>query len=122
MREVTENYNKQELINMMHENAVYINDHTGREEKLAGLIEFEGEKMRFGTAIDNTPHFSINDCYKNRRDGKLHCSTWSIAGIFVGDISPRNIRKYNESCCGLKRFRIKCIHMPDGTEMYPAAE
>lgn len=121
MREVTENYNKQELINMMHENAVYINDHTGREEKLAGLIEFEGEKMRFGTAIDNTPYFSINDCYKNRRDGKLHCSTWSIAGTFVGDISPRNIRKYNESC-GIERFRIKCIHMPDGTEMYPAAE
>ena len=118
MREVTENYNKEELINMMLNDSNFVNDHTNETCKLAGLIEFEGEKMRLGTAIDNTPYFSINDCYK--RDGKLHCSTWSIAGTFVGDISPRNIRKYNESC-GIERFRIKCIHMPDGTEMYPAA-
>ena len=115
-----ETYNKQEIINLLITNkGAIIDNHDGREERIAGLIELKDNDLELGCAWIGTPYFSINPCYYND-DGNLHCGMASIAGVFCGDLTPENIKKYNDSCT-FERMQIKCIHMTDGSVMYPAA-
>ena len=56
-------------------------------------------------------------------DDNLHCSTMSIGGVlWRGDAEdlPKQLKQYNNSQL-FEGGRIKCLHMADGSTIYPAA-
>lgn len=103
------------LIAMMESSPVVINDHSGREIKLTGLVEFTDPKMGLACCCDYWL-YCLNRCY-GRNNGELHLSTTSIAGNMYGAYpDSKQIKKYNNEHLS----KIKCIHRPDGTKVYPA--
>lgn len=105
------------LIKMMEDNPSIIDNHTGREEKLAGLVEFNNPENGLGCCF-NAAYFSVNACIMSS-DGKLHCSQCSIGGVLWG-ITSEDIDEYNDTCL-YEGGKIKCIHLPNGDKVYPAA-
>ena len=100
----------------MEANPVMIDNHTGKEVALAGLVEFNNPYIGLGCCFDTT-YFSVNACIKEK-DGMLHCSKCSIGGVLWG-ISYKDIDEYNDTCLS-EGGRIKCIHLPNGEKVYPA--
>ena len=105
-----------ELIRMMEEHPVMIDDHTGLEEPLIGLVEFNNIYKDLGCCFD-ARYFSVNACEKDPDDGKLHCLQTSVGGVLWG-IDTYSIDKYNENTIQ-DGGKIKCIHLPNGTKVYP---
>ena len=106
------------IIKMMEANPVVINNHTDKEDKITGLVEFVNSEKGLACCFD-ARYYSLNRCYIN--NGKLHCSTWSIGGVLCGAYPDEEaLKKYNESCI-FDGGKIKCVHLPDGTKVYPAA-
>ena len=102
---------------MMEENPVVINDHTNEVEQLTGLVEFVDIKKHLACCF-YARCYSLNACTLN--DDKLHCSTSSIGGVLWGAYpDAEQIKAYNDSCL-FESGKIKCIHRPDGTKVYPA--
>lgn len=112
-----------EIVLMMENNPTVINNHNGMEEKITGLVEFVDPYMGLACCFDSR-YYSLNACYKDKNN-KLHCSTSSIAGVLEGARpTPKQLAEYNTNMDIFefnKTRKIKCIHLPDGTKVYPAA-
>ena len=109
---------KEKSIKIMEENPVVINDHTNKEETITGLVEFINPDKDLACCMD-AMYYSLNACYINK-NGKLCCSTYSIGGVLGGYVDSEALKNYNKSCL-LESAKIKCVHCPDGTKIYPAA-
>ena len=106
------------LISRMQENPEVINNHTNKPESITGLVGFSSPNKGLACCFD-ARYYSLNECYIHNNE--LHCSTMSIGGVLFGPYpDEEDIQKYNESCI-FESARIKCIHRPDGTKVYPAA-
>lgn len=104
------------MIKMMEMNPVVIDDHTGKEEKLTGLVEFNNPNKGLACCFD-ARYYSLNLCTLEE-DRKLHCSQLSIGGVLWGGYPDvEQINEYNDSC-PQDGGKIKCIHKPDGTKVY----
>lgn len=104
-------------IKMMEENPVVINDHTNAIEQLTGLVEFVSPDKHLACCFDSR-YYSLNAC--TLEDDKLHCSMVSIGGVLFGAYpDEKQLKTYNDYCLFESR-KIKCIHRPDGTKVYPA--
>lgn len=106
------------LKTMAKDGAVIINDHTDKPQAITGLVEFVADK---GLAcMFDSMYYSLNLCYKDDGDGKLHCSQMSIGGVLWGGYpDAKQLKEYNEGCCQ-EGGKIVCCHMADGTTIYPA--
>lgn len=102
------------IIKMMEENPVVIDDHTNMQEKLTGLVEFRNPDKGLACCVDAL-YYSLNACLV--KDEKLHCSEASIGGVLWGE-DPEQLKEYNNSCI-FEGGKIKCIHRPDGSKIYP---
>ena len=110
------------IINKMYENAEVIDNHTNKPEKIVGLVEFNNEDKGLGCMFDAL-YYSINQCYIDEDDNNLHCSTMSIGGVlWRGDAEDlaKQLKQYNDSQL-FDGGRIACLHMADGSTIYPAA-
>ena len=108
----------QMLIKVMQKNPVVINDHTNEPEDITGLIEFNNPDKGLACCFDSR-YYSLNECYL-KNNNELHCSTWSIGGVLFGaEPDEMQLRNYNSNCV-FDGGKIKCIHRPDGTKVYPA--
>lgn len=111
--------NCEELVRKMQENPVVINNHTNEETALTGLVEFVNPDKGLACCCDAV-YYSLNLCYIDDKDGKLHCSQMSIGGVLKGaQPDSRQLKEYNESVIS-DGGKIKCIHLPDGNKVYPA--
>jgi hypothetical protein len=107
------------IVKTMETNPVVIDNHTNKEEAITGLVEFNNSDNGLACCFD-ARYYSLNRCYIDN-DEKLHCSTWSIGGVLWGPYPDAEaLKEYNESCI-YDSAKIKCIHRPDGTKVYPAA-
>ena len=110
---------KETVLEMMARGgAVVINDHTKKPEAITGVVEFVADK---GLAcMFDARYYSLNLCYRDEDDDKLHCSQMSIGGVLWGGRpDAEQLKKYNEGCCQ-EGGKIVCCHMADGTTIYPA--
>ena len=109
----------EKLISKMIANPVVIDNHTGNEKTITGLVEFVADK---GLAcMFDARYYSLNQCYADK-EGKLHCSTGSIGGVLWGGYpDAEQLKKYNDSQI-FDDGKIVCCHMADGTKIYPAEE
>ena len=110
------------LVNKMQSAGMVINNHTNKPEKIIGLVEFNNEDKGLGCMFDTT-YYSINQCYLDEDDNNLHCSTMSIGGVlWRGDSEDlaKQLKQYNASQI-FEGGKIKCLHMADGSTIYPAA-
>ena len=109
---------KETKIIMMEENPVVINNHTGVEETITGLVEFNNSNKDLACCF-NSRYYSLNACILDD-DDMLHCSTFSIGGVLWGAYpNAQQLKEYNKNCL-FDSWKIKCIHRPDGTKVYPA--
>lgn len=109
---------KEKIIKAMEEKPVVINGHTNKEEAITGLVEFVNPDKDLACCVD-ARYYSLNACYLNK-DGKLYCSTYSIGGVLWGGyVDSEALRDYNAACL-FESGKIKCVHRPDGTKIYPA--
>ena len=109
------------IINKMYENPEVIDNHTNKPEKIVGLVEFNNEEKGLGCMFD-TYYYCINQCYIGD-DNNLHCSTMSIGGVlWNGDAEnlAKQLKRYNNEYL-FEGGKIKCLHMADGSTIYPAA-
>ena len=102
----------------MMANPLVIDDHTGKSERITGLVEFVNPRTPFGCCFD-ARCYSINACLMH--DGVLHCSTMAIGGVFWGDPDSKQLKKYNDEH-RIEGSKIKCIYRPDGTIVVPEGE
>ena len=110
--------NKETLIKMMEENPVVIDGHTKKSETITGLVEFVNPDKQLACCWD-ARYYSLNACTLNK-ENKLYCSTCSIGGVLFGAYPDAEaLKTYNEGCL-FEGGKIKCIHRPDGTKVYPA--
>ena len=107
-------YNKIEIIKAMEQNPMFIDNHDNKEKDLIGLAEFVSESRELACCIE-ARYFSLNQCYMD--DDRLHCSMMSIGGVLWG-IGVHHVDEYNESVV-FEGMKIRCIHLPDGTKVYP---
>ena len=105
------------VIRAMEEHNVLIDNHTNDFETLIGLVEFVNEYKPLAGCF-NARHFCLNEVYLNEI-GILHLSQMSIGGVLYG-IESKDIDKYNKTVCQ-EGGKIKCIHLPDGTKVYPSS-
>ena len=105
-------------ISLMETSPLIINDHTNELEEITGLVEFNNPNKDLACCF-KAQYYSLNACEINI-NGQLHCSEISIGGILWGAYpDSEQLKKYNDNCV-LNSFKIKCIHRPDGTKVYPA--
>ena len=108
---------KTKKIKAMLANPVVINNHTGREENITGLVEFVNPEKGIACCFD-ARYYSLNACLL-KEDG-LHCSTVSIAGVLQGAYPDADqLAKYNDEHQLFPGDRIKCIYRPDGSVVFP---
>ena len=107
------------LKTMARDRGVIMDDHTSELELITGVVEFVADK---GLAcMFDARYYSLNLCYRDEDDDKLHCSQMSIGGVLWGGYpDAEQLKKYNEGCCQ-ESGKIVCCHMADGTTIYPAA-
>ena len=105
------------IIKMMEQNPVVVDDHCPRELQLTGLVEFNNPWKGLGCCLDYH-HFCLNECYISEEDGKLHLSMASNGGVLYG-ITQKAIDKFNAITIQ-DGGKIKCIHLPDGTKVFPS--
>lgn len=109
---------KETIIKMMEENPVVIDNHTGNEEAITGLVEFVNDSKLLACCFD-AKYYSLNACMVDD-DDKLHCSMFSIGGVLWGAYpDDKQLKEYNAACL-FESSKIKCIHRPDGSKVYPA--
>ena len=110
---------KEIIIKMMEENPVVIDNHTGKERPITGLVEFVNPDKLLACCFD-VKYYSLNPCILDE-DNKLHCVEYSIGGdLWSSYPTEEQLRDYN-SICEFDSQKIKCIHRPDGTKVYPAS-
>ena len=108
--------NKEKKIAAMQLNPVVINNHTNKPEIITGLVEFVDPEKNLACCF-NARYYSLNACVI--QDGVLHCSQMSIGGVLWGAYpDAKQLKKYNDGCI-FESGKIKCIHRPDGTKVYP---
>ena len=108
--------NKVNKIIMMEKNPIVINNHTNQPEEITGLVEFVDPEKGLACCFD-ARYYSLNACVIE--DGVLHCSQMSIGGVLWGAYpDEEQLQKYNDGCI-FESGKIKCIHRPDGTKVYP---
>jgi hypothetical protein len=108
--------NKQKKIKAMEANPVVIDNHTDKPEIITGLVEFVDPEKGLACCF-NARYYSLNACVI--QDGVLHCSMASIGGVLWGAYpDEEQLQKYNDGCI-FESGKIKCIHRPDGTKVYP---
>lgn len=111
---------KNEIIKRMEQNPVVIDDHNNQPAEITGLVEFVNDEKDLACCFDSR-YYSLNPCKLRTDTGELHCSMYSIGGVLMGPYpNEEDLKRYNDSCV-LNSFKIKCIHRPDGTKVYPAA-
>lgn len=109
---------KESKITAMENNPTVINNHTNAVEHITGLVEFVDPEKNLACCF-NAKYYSLNAC--TIEDGVLHCSEISIGGVLWGAYpDAEQLKTYNEGCI-FESGKIKCIHRPDGTKIYPAA-
>lgn len=102
---------------MRRNNGIIIDDHTGKKERITGLVEFE-DPTKGLACMFNAKYYSLNAALLC--DNEIHCSQVSIGGVLCGaNPDPEQLKKYNDSQL-FKRGKIKCCHMLDGSIIYPA--
>ena len=69
---------KEIIIKMMEENPVVIDNHTGKERPITGLVEFVNPDKLLACCFD-VKYYSLNPCILDE-DNKLHCVEYSIGG------------------------------------------
>lgn len=113
----TKNNSKEMIIKMIEENPIVIDNHNGKEETITGLVEFANPNKLLACCFD-TSYYSLNACMISD-DNKLHCSMFSVGGVLWGAYpDAKQLKEYNAACL-LESAKIKCIHRPDGTKVYP---
>lgn len=107
-----------ELIKVMEELPVVINDRNKELEEISGLVEFANPEKGLACCF-NTKYYSLNAC-KQDKLSRLHCTTISIGGVLWGAYpDSEQLKRYNDDCL-FEGGKIKCVHMADGTKVYPA--
>jgi hypothetical protein len=103
-------------IEAMKLNPVVVNNHTGEEEEITGLVEFVNPEKGLACCF-NARYYSLNACVI--QDSKLHCSTMAIGGVLWGAYpDSEQLTKYNNDQL-FDGGKIKCIYRPDGSIVYP---
>ena len=108
--------NEKLIDTMRKNNGMIIDNHTGEKETIVGLVEFE-DPTKGLACMFNARYYSLNEAllYNN----EIHCSRTSIGGVLWGaNPDAEQLKEYNNS----RTFnsKIKCLHMLDGSTIYPA--
>lgn len=104
------------IISMMEENPSVINN--DKSERIIGLVEFNTPNKGLACMF-NSRYYSLNLCYIDEDDNKLHCSQMSIGGVLWRDKDlAQQIKEYNNDV--VFGSKIVCCHMADGATVYPA--
>lgn len=120
VEEVENRYDKDLVISKFLSGEVVINDHTDKQEEVEALVELNGENRPLCQFIPNVRYQSLNKVYSSKEDmGELHISMESIGGCFTGDLTQKNVEKYNKSCI-FDSFKIKRVILRDGSCIIPA--
>lgn len=93
-------------------------DCDGKIREIAGLAEFIDSRKKPACCFD-TGYYELRLCSMTAT-GTLNCSSIVEGNILNGLPDPEQLRKYNEMC-KIESYKIKCIHKPDGTKIYPAS-
>ena len=101
----------------MQQGQKVIDNHTGREITITGLVEFTNPNKGLACCLD-ARYYSLNKCYLHT-DGKLHCSTYSIGGVLCGTPTSKSLKEYNENQL-FDGGKIKCVYLPNGRIILPA--
>lgn len=104
-----------EMIKAMERNPAVINDEDKTMHYIIGLVEFNNPYKGLACCFDSY-HYELNECALV--NNVLHCSEITIGGVLHGIPDTEQLRRYNEDCF-VHGEKIKCIHLTDGTTIYP---
>ena len=105
------------IIKMMRSNPVVIDDKTGLEKRITGLVEFNDSQKTVACCFDSDV-YDLRQCYII--NGKLHCDSHSISGVLLSNAYPtaEQLREYNKSCLRRNAAPINCFYNHDGSVVY----
>lgn len=104
-------------IKMMEDSAIVINNRDSRRRFITGLVEFNNPNKGLACCFDSE-WYPLYACIIGR-DNKLHCSMFTIGEFLSGPYPDEyQLKMYNDNCI-VDNCKIKCIHRPDGTKVYP---
>lgn len=116
-----ERFDKENIIKMFQENQTVIDNHNDESITLTGLVEFKNPTRPLAGCMD-ARYYSLNEIYIESADKKLHLSQCSVGGVLWGAYpDEKQLKKYNDDTIQ-DGGKIVCIHLADGTKVYPEGE
>lgn len=108
-------------INKMLKNPIVIDDNTGKERRITGLVEFNSVDKGIACCFDEK-YYPLRKCVI-KADGKLHCTASVIGSVLWNPYpTPTQLRLYNIDYDDAYGNKIKCIHTSDGDIIAPEEE
>jgi hypothetical protein len=95
---------------------VVIDNNKNKIIPITGIVEFNNPYKGLSACIDER-YYSLTQI--TIEDGILHTNGCDIGHVlYTGYPKSKDLDKYNEDCI-FDGGKIKCVHMIDGTKIYP---